>query len=188
MDKNMISVIMPAYNTEKYIGKSIESVLAQDYDNFELIIIDDGSKDNTKNIIRQYAEQDARIKLIVKEENQGLSLARNTAMDAAKGEYIAFLDSDDLWEKNTLSLLLKEAVRYEASFVCAKMDTINMDGTKKQDDVPVRDGDLFDFVTKNNEIRPFWHVGSVLVRQDVLEGGHYALIKGLLRRKILAFI
>lgn len=184
--KNKISVIMPAYNTEKYIGKSIESVLKQDYEDFELIVVDDGSKDNTKNIVRQYAAKDARIKLIVQEENQGVSVARNTGIDIAQGDYIAFLDSDDLWEKDSLSVLLTEALHSKAGFICAKMDTINFDGTKKQDDIPVRSGNLFDFITKNNEIRPFWHIGSVLIRRDILEGDIY-FDKGATKAEDLGF-
>lgn len=90
-----ISVIMPVYNVEKYIKKSIESVINQTYENLEIIIIDDGTPDNSGKIADSYAEKDNRIKVIHK-ENGGISSARNVGLDAATGEYITFIDSDDI--------------------------------------------------------------------------------------------
>ena len=102
----LVSVIMPAYNSEKYLGKSIESALAQAYEKFELIIVDDGSKDGTKSIVEQYAKNDIRIKLL-EQANQGVSAARNKGLDTATGEYVAFLDSDDLWDADNLSVMMQ---------------------------------------------------------------------------------
>ena len=124
----LVSVIMPAYNSEKYIGKSIESVLAQDYENFELIIIDDGSQDGTKSIAEQYAKSDVRIKLL-EQANQGVSVARNKGLDTATGEYVAFLDSDDLWDADNLSVMVQATECTKSGLVCASMDIINADGT-----------------------------------------------------------
>lgn len=95
-NRPMISVIMPAYNSEKFIAESIESVRAQTYTNWELIIVDDGSIDHTENIVRIYKETDNRINYIY-QENQKQGKARNTGIQNSKGELIAFLDSDDLW-------------------------------------------------------------------------------------------
>lgn len=92
----MISVIMSAFNTEKYIGEAIESVLKQTYTNFEFIIIDDASTDNSLAIIRKYAKQDPRIVVIVNEVNLGISKSRNKGLAIARGEYIANMDSDDI--------------------------------------------------------------------------------------------
>lgn len=91
----MISVIMPAYNAEKYIASAIESILNQTYQAFELIIVDDGSTDSTVGIIRSYMENDSRIRLI-QNEHGGANKARNTAIDAAQYEWIACLDADDV--------------------------------------------------------------------------------------------
>ena len=99
---NLVSIITPAYNAEKYIKDTIESVIAQTYVNWELIIVDDASKDNTVNIIKIYQKKDRRIKLIPLNENQGVANARNIAIQNAKGIYIAFLDADDIWEKDKL--------------------------------------------------------------------------------------
>lgn len=98
----LISVIMPAYNAEKYIEQSIQSVLNQDYTNLELIIINDCSKDKTIKIIENYAKKDDRIKYYTNKENSGVAYTRNFGIEKANGEWIAFLDSDDIWKKEKL--------------------------------------------------------------------------------------
>lgn len=97
-----VSIIMPAYNASLTIAESIQSVLNQNYDNWELIIIDDGSKDNTVTIVDSFRENENRIILLKLHKNAGLPNARNEGWKIAKGEFIAFLDSDDLWHKNKL--------------------------------------------------------------------------------------
>lgn len=94
--KELISVIIPVYKVEDYLTACVESVLAQTYQNFELILVDDGSPDNCPRMCDEFATRDSRIRVIHK-ENGGLSSARNAGIDAATGEYLAFLDSDDLW-------------------------------------------------------------------------------------------
>lgn len=96
-----ISIIMPVYNVERYISKSIESVLNQTFKDFELLIVDDGSPDNSVNIAEEYAQKDDRIR-IFKKDNGGLSDARNYGFKYAKGEYIYFMDSDDYIEDELL--------------------------------------------------------------------------------------
>ena len=93
----LISIITPSYNAEKIIAETIESVLAQTYDNWEMIIVDDNSTDNSLEIINRYISKDKRIKLISLKEQYGPAKARNKAIEAAVGRYIAFLDSDDTW-------------------------------------------------------------------------------------------
>lgn len=97
-----ISVITPAYNAEKYISQTIESVIGQTFTDWEMIIVDDASKDNTYNIACEFAELDKRIRVIKQPINLGVAAARNIALDIATGEYIAFLDSDDLWMPDKL--------------------------------------------------------------------------------------
>jgi len=99
-----VSIIMPAYNAEKFIEESIKSVISQTFKEFELIIINDGSNDNTINIIKKYEQKDSRIYVIDK-KNEGLSDARNQGLKIAKGKYIFFLDSDDCIQENTLEIL-----------------------------------------------------------------------------------
>ncbi len=96
-----VSIIMPSYNTAKFISGSIESVLAQTYSDWELIIVDDCSTDNTDEVVKPFLS-DSRIKYIKNEKNSGAAVSRNRALREAKGKWIAFLDSDDLWMPNKL--------------------------------------------------------------------------------------
>ena len=93
-----ISVVVPVYNCEKYIERAIESVIKQTYDNWELIIVNDGSKDSSLQIAQKFAGKDARIKVIDR-ENRGVSVARNIGIDEASGDLLMFLDADDWFEE-----------------------------------------------------------------------------------------
>src|SRR5574344_319417 len=97
MTDNLVSIITPLYNGECFVAQTIESVLAQTYPHWEMIIINDGSKDNSEAIVQKYTEQDARIQLI-SQPNAGSAAARNNGIRRATGRYIALLDADDLWE------------------------------------------------------------------------------------------
>ena len=94
----LVSIIMPSYNSSTFIGMSIDSVLKQTYTNWELLITDDCSTDNTRDVVQQYANKDLRIKLFKLEQNSGAGIARNNSIKEAKGRFIAFLDSDDMWK------------------------------------------------------------------------------------------
>ncbi len=98
---DLVSIIMPSYNTAKYISDSINSVLYQTYKNWELIIVDDCSTDNTDEAVKPFLS-DNRIRYLKNEKNSGAAVSRNYALREAKGKWIAFLDSDDLWEKDKL--------------------------------------------------------------------------------------
>ena len=98
MKKNLVSIITPMYNSEKFIEATIKSVLNQTYQEWEMLIIDDCSTDNSPNIVKSYMQQDSRIKCIKTETNKGVSNARNLALSKATGQFIAFLDSDDQWK------------------------------------------------------------------------------------------
>lgn len=114
-NKPLVSIIMPAYNAEKTIVESIESVLRQTYKNWELIIVNDGSKDSTTAVVLAF--NDERLRLI-EQENGGVANARNNGINNAKGEYIAFLDSDDLWveEKLERQIGTLEGGKYKMSY------------------------------------------------------------------------
>lgn len=102
-----ISVIMPAYNAEKTVCDAIESVLRQTHTDFELIVIDDCSSDNTFEVISAFAEKDDRVKVCRNKDNSGVSATRNFGVGMALGEYIAFIDSDDMWREDKLELQMK---------------------------------------------------------------------------------
>lgn len=103
MQQPLVSVITPTYNVELFIKQTIESVRAQTYENWELILVDDASTDTTVSILKKYTTQDPRIKLHVLKTNSGAAIARNTAIEKASGSFIAFLDADDLWMPEKLS-------------------------------------------------------------------------------------
>ena len=95
-----VSIIVPVYNTEKYLSQCVESILSQTFIDFELLLIDDGSKDDSGKICDEYAAKDNRIR-VFHIANSGVSTARNMGLDNAKGKYIAFLDADDYWYDST---------------------------------------------------------------------------------------
>lgn len=123
MASSLISIIIPVYNTEKYLDRCIQSVLAQTYTNWELLLIDDGSTDSSWAICDKYAEQDSRIKVFHK-ENGGVSSARNLGLDNAKGEWISFIDSDD-WVANQYLEILHQNGLYD--FVTGYWSILNCD-------------------------------------------------------------
>ncbi len=125
----LVSVIMPCYNTEKFIAKSIESVIRQTYLNWELIITDGPSSDNTASIVRAYCEQDQRIHLIVPSKRRGIADARHNSIQNARGEYLAFLDSDDIWVKDKLEKQIAFMKKEGYAFTYGNYEIIDDDGT-----------------------------------------------------------
>lgn len=127
----LVSIITPLYNSEKYIAETIESVLAQTYSNWEMIIVDDCSKDNGVEIVEKYREKDKRIKLYQNEINKGVSYTRNRSIDIAQGKYIAFLDSDDLWKKEKLEKQINFMEQNNIVLSYTAYEKINEDGSKR---------------------------------------------------------
>jgi len=125
----LVSVIMPCYNMEKYVGNSIASIQAQTYANWELLVVDDGSKDRSREILSRMASEDPRIKPIFLEQNRGITNARNTGLDHSSGRYIAFLDSDDLWEPEKLHKHIEFMATNDVAFTYSAYHRIKEDGT-----------------------------------------------------------
>ncbi len=122
---DLVSIIVPAYNVEKYIGLTIESVLKQTYDNWELIIIDDCSEDSTAEIAESYSEKDERIHFYKNSTNSGVAATRNYGFTLAKGSWIALLDSDDKWYENKLERQLEIAKRDNADILYSSYLLVN---------------------------------------------------------------
>lgn len=114
-----ISIVVPVYNAEKYIEQTVDMVMKQTFTDWELILVEDCSKDNSAEVLRSLESelQDARIRVIYKEKNEGAAKARNTGIDAATGKYLAFLDADDIWMENKLSDELAFMQKKQAAFV-----------------------------------------------------------------------
>ena len=112
-----VSIIMPAYNAEKTVVQAINSVTGQTFRDFELIVIDDCSKDNTLSVIKKLAKEDERIVLLRNEKNSGVSQTRNYGISMAQGELIAFLDSDDMWREDKLEKQLEIFEKYDNAVI-----------------------------------------------------------------------
>lgn len=124
MEEDLISIVIPVYKVEKYLGKCIESVLKQTYTNLQIILVDDGSPDNCGKICDEYAKRDLRIEVIHK-VNGGLSEARNVGISKAKGRYIGFVDSDDYIKENMYEILLNLIKEHNAdASICNLYDVI----------------------------------------------------------------
>lgn len=126
MLNHKVSVIVPIYNSEAYLPMCIDSIIAQTYENIEIILVDDGSKDNSLEICKRYANIDNRIK-VIHQSNSGVSAARNAGIDASEGEYITFVDSDDELLENGISLLVKDIEDFGADVATASKLYITSD-------------------------------------------------------------
>lgn len=126
--QDKVSIITPTYNSEKYIRETIESVQNQTYQNWEMILVDDCSTDNTVQIIKEIQQTENRIHLFRLEKNSGAGIARNKAIEEATGRYIAFLDSDDLWKPEKLEKQTDFLKQYETGFVFSSYECIDEAG------------------------------------------------------------
>ena len=126
MKKGLVSIITPTYNCGNYIADTIKSVLAQSYDNWEMVIVDDCSTDNTQEVVASFP--DKRIKYHRLKKNSGAAVARTEAMRLADGEYMAFLDSDDLWTPNKLERQIEFMNNNNYAFTCTAYEQIDDKG------------------------------------------------------------
>ncbi|MBP3468798.1 MAG: glycosyltransferase family 2 protein [Lachnospiraceae bacterium] len=140
-----ISIVIPVYNVEKYLDLCIRSVLAQEYENYEVILVDDGSTDHSPQICDRYAEQDARIR-VVHQSNGGLSCARNTGVKHATGDYVFFLDSDDCIHPQLLSRVGKLAEEYKAPLIQIDIESVPHDFQDYQKEIE-KDYPVYQFDT-----------------------------------------
>ena len=124
----LVSIVMPNYNSERFLPQTIESVLNQTYTNWELLIVDDCSTDGSVALIKGYAEKDERVKLFQNEINRGAAYARNFALQKAKGKWIAFLDSDDLWMREKLEKQISFMEENGYDFTYTDYDRIDEEG------------------------------------------------------------
>lgn len=127
MSEKLVSIITPTYNCAKFIAKTLDSVQAQTYQNWEMIIVDDRSQDNTKEIVEGYMKNDPRIQYHLLDVNSGAAVARTTAMSLAKGSYMAFLDSDDIWMPDKLERQIRWMNDNGYAFSCTAYEQIDED-------------------------------------------------------------
>ena len=161
----LISIITPSYNVAKFVSQTISSVLSQTYPNWELLIIDDCSSDNTISIVKEFAERDPRIRYFFTNQNTGSpSQPRNIGIEQAKGDYIAFLDSDDIWLPNKLEEQLAFMQEYGYDFVYSNYEKMSWDGKREQRIVKVKGSASYKDILKTNEIPCL----TVLLRRELL--------------------
>lgn len=127
-NESLVSIITPTYNSEKFLDDSIKSVLGQSYTNWEMIIIDDFSEDNTQDVVKKYSDNDFRIKYFRLSKNCGAAVSRNEAIKRATGDFIAFLDSDDIWQKDKLKKQIEFMKNNNYAFTCTAYSQIDVDG------------------------------------------------------------
>lgn len=145
----LVSIIMPVYNADKYLSASIESVLTQSYLNWELIAIDDASTDESRKILSDYSKNDSRINVVEVDVNSGVSNARNIGINCAKGEYLCWLDADDIYDSHFLKIMIDIAVSYQCDIVECKSKTFGNTAIPVSDySFDVETGDGIDFVKR----------------------------------------
>ena len=157
----LVSIIMPSYNTARFIDKTIESVLKQTYKNWEMLIVDDCSTDNTEEIVSKY--DDKRIIYLKNQKKSGAAVSRNKALKNAKGKWIAFLDSDDLWyptkleeqinymKKNKYSFSYTSFEEFDENDVTLGNEDIDSSDASNIFTIKTRDGSVFEIETRKIE-------------------------------------
>lgn len=167
MEELLVSIITPTYNCASYIAETIESVQNQTYQNWEMIIVDDCSQDNTLDIVHSYLLKDSRIKYERLSENHGAAFARNKAMCIASGAYMAFLDSDDLWLPSKLETQIEYMQTNHCAISCTKYECIEENG--------VPNGKIVNVIprTSYNRLLLDCPVGNSTVMYDVTKLGKF---------------
>lgn len=152
MIENLVSVVTPVYNSEKYIEKTISSVLNQTYPNLEIILVDDCSTDNSKEIISRIQKKDKRVKYVKLAKNSGAAVARNKGLETAKGQFIAFIDSDDMWKKDKLNQQIKFMNDKKIGFTYTAYETLAEDGTTQNNHIHIPNKINYSSLLKNTAI------------------------------------
>lgn len=161
----MVSVVIPTWDSEKTIAQSLQSVLFQTERRLQVIVVDDGSTDNTVKIVQSLAEKDERISLIINNSNEGVSAARNKGCKASRGEYIAFLDSDDIWEPDKLEVQLDCLQSSHADLCYTSYSYINANGARSKGNYRVPPSVTYSKLLLENYIG----CSTVLLRAQILK-------------------
>ena len=174
----MISIIMPVYNSEKYISEAIESVCNQSYKNWELLIVNDGSTDYTSKIIDDFAKKDSRIKVFHR-KNEGVSMARNFALNKVCGEYITFIDSDDMYHADRLKRMLQVFEQHENCEIVfsrhkefrGKLNTYEANDSRK---IVISDDDILVKVISDSKNHFVW---NAMLKSEIAKKEKFAPIR-----------
>lgn len=168
-----VSVITPVYNCEKFIAETINSVINQTYENWEMILIDDCSSDKSLEIVKHYMKLDKRIRLIKLKENSGVAVARNTGIKASSGRFIAFLDGDDLWEPNKLEIQIQFMIEKNIGFSFTSYYVMSEAGVNLNKTVRVPSEIDYNKLLKNTIIGCL----TVVIDRDIIKDVNMPLIR-----------
>lgn len=135
----LVSVVIPMYNSSSYITPTIKSALNQTYNNIEVLVVDDCSNDNSVEVVNNLAKEDSRLRCVPQEKNQGAAVARNRGIKEAKGQYIAFLDSDDLWAEDKIEKQVALMKAKDAAFVYCAYDWVDENDTQIKSKVKIKE-------------------------------------------------
>lgn len=165
----IVSVIMPAYNSRRFIAQAIASVQAQSVTDWELLVIDDGSQDDTCAIVETLAAQDRRVRLIRNEQNMGVAATRNRGFDLCRGQYVALLDSDDVWYPHKLQRQLELLERTGADIAYCSYAIVDEEGLQAKSDYTIPEQVDFDGLLRENVIG----CSTVVLRRGILESHRF---------------
>lgn len=165
----LVSIIMPCYNAERYVAQSIESVLAQTYRNWELLITDDGSTDKSVEVVSKYCTKDDRINILVPDEHQGIARTRNMSIARARGKFVAFLDNDDLWKPEKLEKQINFMLENKVGFSYTSYELIDQDGITKNKVIHTQGIVDYNKYLRNTIIG----CGTVMINRDIV--GHFSM-------------
>mgnify|MGYP004636691771 CR=1 FL=1 len=191
-DNQTVSVIIPVYNSERYIKETIDSVLEQTYKQVEIIVIDDCSSDNSKRILNDLVQIHSNVIYHRQEKNQGVAIARNTGLQMAKGRYVAFLDSDDIWKKDKLEKQLSLMQAKHAGFVFSAIEMMDENGNERKKKRKIKTEVDYNYLLKNTVIP----TSTVVIDRNIVEnfkmphmrsGQDYATWLMILRDGIIAY-
>lgn len=191
---NLVSVILPTFNSERFVIKTLESVLSQSWGNLEVIAVDDASTDLTPNILNDFAVKDSRLAVTILPSNCGAAVTRNTALRIARGRYIAFLDADDLWDPNKLTDQLLFLRTTKSAFTFTPYRLIDIDGNPINKIIDLTSPDVVNYQDMLRK-RATLGCSTVLIDQTITgplqmplirTGQDYALWLSILKRGITA--
>ncbi len=169
MEKILVSVIMPAYNAGAYIEEAIRSVMAQTEKNWELLVLDDGSSDHTCAVVGKLAAEDHRVKLLKNPQNLGAARTRNRGFDLCKGQFVALLDSDDVWKPEKLEMQLRLLAETGADFTYCSYAIMDEQGAKAKQDYLVPAQVSFDSLLRENCIG----CSTVMLKRELVEAHRF---------------
>lgn len=175
--QDKVTIITPVYNSEKYLDETIQSVINQTYQNWEMILVDDCSTDNSKKIIMEYANKNSNIKYFKLDKNSGAGVARNYALEKSTGRYVTYLDADDLWKADKLEKQIKFMESNRIAFSCTSYEKIDENGISKNKIVKIPNRVNYNLFLRNTIIQ------TVGVMVDTSITGKDILIMPNIRRR-----